>query len=94
MNSTIGVNAVHFAQVKPSLLLKHISRASLAVTHAPANRRSRYERDRHSMLYIHRHAHTILSGYADGLRTVTGITYYASRVFYAHNALFTKVSLF
>ena len=39
MNSTIGVNDVPFAQVKPSLLLKHISRANLAVAHAPANRR-------------------------------------------------------
>ena len=39
MNSTIGVNDVPFAQVKPSLLLKHISIASLAVAHAPANRR-------------------------------------------------------
>ena len=39
MNSTIGVNDVPFAQVEPNLLLKHISRASLAVAHAPANRR-------------------------------------------------------
>ena len=40
MNSTIGVNDVPFAQVKPSLLFKHISSACLAAAHAPVNRRS------------------------------------------------------
>ena len=48
---------------------------------------SRYEQDRHSLLYIHRYAHTVLSGYADDLRTVAAIAYHASRVFYAHFAV-------